>query len=123
MAIIAVSAGLIGILTAIFFYAKKNDKPEMVSSALGNLYSLAYRKFYIDELYLFVTKKMVFNFISVPAAWIDKNIVDGMMNLIAVVMENLSDTVKPIQSGKISGYVMWFFVGAIVLSMMIVYVL
>jgi len=120
-AVIAVSAGLIGIFTAIFFYARKNNKPEMISVAFGNVYRSAYRKFYVDELYLFVTKKVIFNFISAPAAWIDKNVVDGAMNLIAAVTENFSDSIKTVQSGKISNYVMWFFAAAILLSMMIVY--
>ena len=80
-------------------------------------------KFYIDEIYLFFTKKVIFNLISVPMAWIDKNIVDGMMNLISTTTENFSEGLKPVQSGKISSYAMWFFVGAILLSVMIVYVL
>lgn len=122
-AAVAVAAGVIGILSAFFLYFKRNEKPEIISSVFGSLYRAAYKKFYVDELYLFVTKGMIFRFISVPAAWIDRNVVDGMMNLIATTTENLSDTVKSVQSGKISGYVMWFFVGAIVLSMMVVYAL
>ena len=49
-------------------------------NALGGLYKAAYRKFYIDEIYLFITQKIIFNLIGRPAAWIDRNIVDGMMN-------------------------------------------
>ncbi|MBI3502521.1 MAG: NADH-quinone oxidoreductase subunit L [Bacteroidetes bacterium] len=120
-AMIAVTAGLIGIFTAIILYAKQNDKSEKISMSLGNIYRSAYKKFYVDELYLFLTKKIIFNLISTPAAWIDRNIVDGMMNLIGTVTENFSDGVKSVQSGKISSYVMWFFVGAILLSMLIVY--
>lgn len=120
-AVVAVFAGVTGIIVAIIFYVKKNSKADAFSSLLGNLYRSAYRKFYVDELYLFVTKKIIFNLISAPAAWIDRNVVDGMMNLIATATENFSDGVKSVQSGKISSYVMWFFVGAILLSMLIVY--
>lgn len=120
-AVIAVFAGVTGIIIAIIFYVKKNGKADALSSLLGNLYRSAYRKFYVDELYLFVTKKIIFNLISAPAAWIDRNVVDGMMNLIATATENFSDGVKSVQSGKISSYVMWFFVGAILLSMLIIY--
>ncbi len=120
-AIVAVSAGAIGIIIAIFLYGKKNDKPERISSVLGNIYSSAYRKFYVDEIYLFVTKKVIFKSLAAPAAWIDRNVVDGMMNLISTVTENFSDGVKTVQSGKVSNYVLWFFAGAVVLSLMIVY--
>jgi NADH-quinone oxidoreductase subunit L len=43
----------------------------------GWSYKTAYRKFYIDEIYLFITKKIIFNLVGRPAAWIDRNIVDG----------------------------------------------
>lgn len=120
-AIVAVSAGLVGILAAVLLYAKKNDNPEKISSTMGNIYSSAYKKFYVDELYLFVTQKVIFKSLASPAAWIDKNIVDGMMNLIGTVTENFSDGIKTVQSGKVSNYVLWFFAGAIMLSLMIVY--
>ncbi|MEK6616377.1 MAG: NADH-quinone oxidoreductase subunit L [Bacteroidota bacterium] len=120
-AIVAVTAGLIGIFTAIILYAKQNDKSEKISSVLGKIYRSTYRKFYIDEWYLFVTKKIIFNFVSAPAAWIDKNIVDGFMNLLSVVIENISDGIKEVQSGKIADYVMWFFAGAILLSALVIF--
>ncbi|MFI5163668.1 MAG: NADH-quinone oxidoreductase subunit L [Bacteroidia bacterium] len=121
--ILAVVAGLIGIFIAIIFYAKRNSKPEIVSQSLGNLYRSVYSKFYIDEIYLFVTKKIIFNLISAPAAWIDKNVVDGMMNLISTATENTSEGIKSIQSGKIADYVLWFFIGTIGLAVIIVFVL
>ncbi|MBI4932147.1 MAG: NADH-quinone oxidoreductase subunit L [Bacteroidetes bacterium] len=120
-AIIAVTAGLIGIFTAIILYAKQNDKSEKISSALGSIYHSIYRKFYVDELYLFVTKKIIFKFVAAPAAWIDKNIVDGFMNLLSVTTENISDGIKEVQSGKIADYVMWFFAGAILLSALVIF--
>jgi NADH-quinone oxidoreductase subunit L len=119
--ILAVSAGLIGILIATIFYAKQNSLPDKISASLGNLYRSAYRKFYIDEIYLFVTKKIIFNLISAPAAWIDKNIVDGLMNLISTTAENTSEGIKTFQSGKIADYVMWFFVGTLLLTGIIIF--
>ena len=35
------------------------------------------------KLYLFVTKKIIFRYISAPVAWFDRHIVDGTMNAIA----------------------------------------
>ncbi len=123
LAIAAVSAGAIGIIIATILYLKPSTMPDKIAATLGSIYQSAHRKFYVDELYLFITQKVVFNLISAPAAWFDRNVVDGMMNLIADVTENFSDEVKTFQSGKISGYVMWFFAGAILLSILIVYVL
>ena len=73
----------------------KNEKQRRKNSrTLGGLYKAAYKKFYIDEIYLFVTKKIIFNFIGRPAAWIDKNIVDGFMNGIADITATISSIVK-----------------------------
>lgn len=120
--ILAVGAGVLGIVIAIILYAKQNDKPERISASLGNIYRSAYSKFYVDEIYLFVTKKIIFNLISAPAAWIDRNIVDGLMNLISVTTENVSDGIKEVQSGKIADYVFWFFIGAMGLAAVIIFI-
>ena len=49
-----VLVGLIGIATAYTLYGKKNELPAKISAATGLIYQSAYRKFYIDEIYLFV---------------------------------------------------------------------
>ncbi len=120
-AAIAVFAGVVGIVLAIFLYGKQNDKPQRISEFMGRLYQSAYRKFYIDELYLFFTKKIIFNFIATPAAWIDKNIVDGMMNLISNVTENTSEGIRSFQSGKVADYVLWSFIGTLLMLLFVIF--
>ena len=75
-----VAIGLAGIFTAGWVYRKQNNKADKIASSLSGLYRSAYHKFYIDELYLFITKKILFNLIGRPAAWFDKNVVDGLVN-------------------------------------------
>ena len=82
LAAIAVGVGLVGIILAYVFYKKPTNLPDKVSNAFGSLYKWTYNKFYIDELYLFVTKDIIFKRISAPFAWFDRHIVDGTMNLI-----------------------------------------
>ena len=121
LAIIAVAAGLLGITIATAFYMKPSEMPAKISASIGSIYNSIHQKFFIDEIYLFVTKKIIFNLVSAPAAWFDKNIVDGMMNFISVVTENTSDGIKSFQSGKIADYVLWFFAGVILISLLIVF--
>src|SRR6266496_3125180 len=78
--ILPVVLGLTGIITAMWLYKKQNDKSNKIAAALSGLYKTAYHKFYIDEIYLFITKKVLFNLVGRPAAWFDKNIVDGLIN-------------------------------------------
>ncbi|MFT3908863.1 MAG: NADH-quinone oxidoreductase subunit L [Ferruginibacter sp.] len=117
-----VALGLIGIFTAMAFYKKQNDKPDKIASSLSGLYKASYHKFYIDELYLFITKKILFNLIGRPIAWIDKNIVDGLMNAIGNITRWMSELIKGFQSGKVQQYAMFFLVGAMVLVVLFIYI-
>jgi len=113
--------GLTGIAIAMWMYKKESNKPQQVSTALGGLYTAAYHKFYMDELYLFITKKVVFNLIGRPAAWVDRNIVDGLMNGIAATTGKISSLIKSIQSGKVQNYALYFFGGIAALLIMFIY--
>lgn len=88
---------------------------------MGGIYKAAYHKFYIDEVYLFVTKKILFNLIGKPAAWFDKNVVDGLMNLLGRITARLSDLIKGIQSGKVQDYALYFFGGIAGLVLVFIY--
>lgn len=109
------------ILFAARLYRKENDLPEKISLSVGTFYRAAYKKFYIDEIYLFITKKIIFNLIGRPAAWIDKNIVDGLMNLIASTTAKISELIKKLQSGKVQNYALYFFAGIIGLAVVFIY--
>ena len=119
--IVPVTIAVIGILIAYGLYFKKSDRPQKLATALGGLYETAYRKFYIDELYLFITKKVIFNMVGRPAAWIDRNIVDGTMNGIAWTTGKLSVLIKGVQSGRVQSYTLYFFGGIIVLVIVFLY--
>ncbi|HYM94641.1 MAG TPA: NADH-quinone oxidoreductase subunit L [Chitinophagaceae bacterium] len=116
-----VAFALTGILLAMRMYKKESSRPQRMADALGGLYKTAYKKFYIDEIYLFVTKKIIFHLIGRPAAWIDKIIVDGTMNGIASVTGKISMLIKGIQSGKVQNYALYFFGGIIALAIVFLY--
>jgi NADH-quinone oxidoreductase subunit L len=113
--------GFAGILLALWMYKNESTRPGKLSAAFGGLYRTAYRKFYIDEIYLFITRKIIFNLIGRPAAWIDRNIVDGTMNGIAWTTGKISTMIKGIQSGKVQSYALYFFGGIIALAILFLY--
>jgi NADH-quinone oxidoreductase subunit L len=122
MAIAPVSLALLGIGLAAYLYAKQSDRPAKAAAAFRGFYTFAYHKFYIDEVYSFVTKKIIFNFIGRPAAWIDRNIVDGLMNLLATGTAWVSTEIKGFQSGKIQDYILYFFIGIAGLTVIFIYI-
>jgi NADH-quinone oxidoreductase subunit L len=121
LAAIATSVGLIGIILAFVFYKKENNLPERFAHAFGVFYKWTYHKFYFDELYLFITKKVLFGVVGFSAAWFDKYIVDGSMIGIGNVTVSISNKIKGLQSGKFQDYAMSFIGGGVVIAMVIFY--
>jgi NADH-quinone oxidoreductase subunit L len=119
---VPVAIGLLGIFTAMWFYRKQNSRSDKLAASLNGFYKTAYNKFYIDEIYLFITKKVLFNLIGRPAAWFDKNIVDGMINLTGNTTAAISEGIKKLQSGKVQQYAIYFLVSVIGLALLFIYV-
>jgi NADH-quinone oxidoreductase subunit L len=116
-----VALSVLAILLAANLYKKQNEKPNKVAAAFGSFYTAAHKRFYIDEIYLFITKKIIFPFIGQPIAWADKNIVDGFMILLAKTTAKISESIKGLQSGKVQNYALYFFGGVAALSILFIY--
>ena len=112
---------MVGIGLAWNLYKNASDKPEKLSQSLGSLYRGAYRKFYIDEIYLYITRNIIFKMIGKPAAQFDRNIVDGGVNGIGSGTRLISEKIKTLQNGRIQHYVLVFFVGVLILSILFVW--
>ena len=117
-----VTLSVIAILIAANFYKTQNAKSDKAVALFGGFYRAAYKKFYVDELYLFITKKIVFPLIGQPIAWADRNIVDGFMLLLANSTAKTSAAIKGFQSGKVQNYALYFFGGVIALSILFIYI-
>jgi len=113
---------VLAILLAARFYKNQNGRSDKMAAAFGGLYTAAYKKFYVDEVYIFITKKIVFPFIGQPIAWADRNIVDGFMLLLAKITANISESIKGLQSGKVQNYALYFFGGVAALSILFIYI-
>ncbi|MCW5907469.1 MAG: NADH-quinone oxidoreductase subunit L [Chitinophagales bacterium] len=123
MAIAPIVFGLIGIALAFVMYKRENNLPAKISGALRGLYQSALHKFYVDEVYLFVTKKIVFNLIGRPSAWIDKNAVNGLVDAGGMFAQDSSEEIRVWQSGKVQSYAIWFLAGVLGLVLAFVYIL
>ncbi len=121
VAIPSVLIGVAGIWLATVMYKKENLLPDKVAGQLKSLYKWTFHKFYMDELYLFITKKIIFRFISAPIAWFDRHIVDGTMNGIAGLIQFVAYAIKGLQSGKLQQYAFVFIAGSIGLVLIFIY--
>jgi NADH-quinone oxidoreductase subunit L len=112
---------LLGIGIAWLMYKKETSIPDRLATTFKYSYKWAYNKFYMDELYLFVTKKIIFRYISEPVAWFDRHIVDATMNAIASVTQGVSYRIRGFQSGQLQKYAFIFITGAVILAILFIY--
>lgn len=121
IAAMSVGVGVLGIAIAWIMYKKESNIADRVSSAFGFLYQWTFKKFYIDELYLFITREIIFKRIAQPFAWFDKKVVDGTMNLIGNTTVDVSKKIKGLQSGKVQDYAFAFVSGVVIIVMVFIY--
>jgi NADH-quinone oxidoreductase subunit L len=121
LAAVAVGVGAVGIILSWIFYKKENDLAQKFANFFGVLYKWASNKFYFDEIYLFVTKKIIFNSIAAPIAKFDKKIVDGTMEGIGNKTVLLAQKIKGLQSGRVQDYALFFVGGIVVITMVFIY--
>jgi NADH-quinone oxidoreductase subunit L len=123
IAIPSVLIGLVGIGVAMFMYKKPTAIPDKIANSIKGLYTASLNKFWFDEIYMFVTKKIIFAYISRPIAWFDRHIVDGTMNGIGWITTTSSDKIKGLQSGQVQQYAMVFVSGVLALVLLFIYLL
>lgn len=116
VAIPGVLVAAAGIFISALFYKKENSLPAKTTIALGRFYTAASRKFYFDEIYLFITKKIIFGIISTSVAWFDRHVVDGFMNFQATWSNGLSAKIKGFQSGKLQEYAWVYALSLVVIA-------
>ena len=115
-----VVVALIGIAIATWLYKNPNDKPARMATAMSGLYKWAYHRFYIDEVYQFITHKIIFNGICSPIAWFDRHVVDGTMNMFAWLTQTVSYKIRGLQSGQLQSYAWIFLMGALVIALLVI---
>jgi len=103
--VIASVAGISGITLAWWLYGQgRMEKAEEWRRRFGPAYLLVQNKFYIDEIYLFITRTIIFQGIGTPVKWFDRNIVDGAMNLCGTILHLGGRAVRLAQNGQLQLY-------------------
>ena len=116
----SIAVAILAIALATWMYAR--DK-QPVANALAHrfrgLWTAAYHRFYIDEVYQFITHRIIFACISRPIAWWDRHVVDGFFNFLAWSANATSDEIRGLQSGRVQQYALAFLLGALVLILIL----
>ena len=86
------------------------------------LYTAAYHRFYIDEVYLFITKKIIFRLIAQPTARVDKQIIGGTMDGFSSVTQWISHRIKGLQNGDIQYYTYVILIGSLFIAAIVMFI-
>lgn len=120
VALTSVCIAVVSILIATFMYMRKQQPvAEKLARTFKTLHTAAYHRFYMDEVWLFVTKKIIFRCISTPIAWWDRHVIDQFFNFIAWGTDATADEIRNMQNGSIQSYCIWFLSGVVILTLML----
>jgi NADH-quinone oxidoreductase subunit L len=110
------AVAVLGFLLAWLLYYRRPELPDRIAGAAGMVYRFVLNKYYVDELYQTVFVKPLIEG-STKLLWhgIDTETIDNAINGSAHGAQELSDTVRHMQSGNIRSYAGWVTLGAALL--------
>lgn len=113
-----VACASIGLATWIF---KGDSQPvaDRMYAAFPRLHKWAKHRFYMDEVYQFVTHKIIFRWISRPVQWIDETIINGLIDFTAWGANEGGESIRSWQSGDVRHYAAWFISGAVAITLIL----
>ena len=83
------------------------------------LHRAASKRFYMDEVYQYVTHRIIFRCVSTPIAWFDRHVIDGTFDFLAWSANEAGETIRPWQSGDVRRYAVWFLTGAVAIALVL----
>jgi NADH-quinone oxidoreductase subunit L len=112
---ISVLAALVGFGLAWLLYYHDPQLPHHIASSLGGFYQAVVHKYYIDELYatLFV-KPLIAGSALILWHGIDQDVIDATVDNGAHGANEVSDSIRHMQSGNLRSYAGWVAAGAAV---------
>ena len=111
---------ILSICVATYIY-KGESQPiaDRLYKTFPKLHRAAYKRFYQDEIWQYVTHRIIFRCVSTPIAWFDRHVVDGTFNFLAWGANEAGESIRPWQSGDVRQYAVWFLTGTVALTLIL----
>jgi NADH-quinone oxidoreductase subunit L len=110
----AVGVAVAGIALAWLTYQRRTINAASLASMFGPIRHAALAKFWIDDLFEGVLAAGILAF-SRLVGWVDRYIVDGVLNVVSVWTVTTGDEMRTIQTGRAQDYVYGLAVGLLLL--------
>ncbi len=108
-------------LATYMYIGERQPKADVLAEKFQKLHRWAYKRFYLDEVYQFVTHRIIFAHISKPIAKFDRRIVDGFFDFLAWGTNGLSTAIRGFQSGSVQKYAFVFLLGTLALLAIMIF--
>jgi NADH-quinone oxidoreductase subunit L len=110
----AVMVALVGIVLAYLVYQRRAISAESLARAFAPVRAAALRRFWIDDLFAFVYRRVMLALARL-VGWIDRYLVDGVLNMLSAWTLMAGNRLRYIQSGRAQDYVYGVALGVLLL--------
>lgn len=112
---ISIVAAVTGILYARYIYLKKPAVADKTASRFKGTYNILLNKYFLDEAYeTSVVNPIVKGSENILWKIADNRIIDGTINNLAKLVDNISGTIKKIQTGVAQSYALVMILGVLI---------
>jgi NADH-quinone oxidoreductase subunit L len=111
---LAIAVALAGILLAWLTYQRRIVDAQKLSDAFALIRDAALRRFWLDDLFAGIYRGVILGFSRI-IGWIDRYIVDGIVNVLSAWTLEFGDRLRGIQSGLPQDYVYAIAIGVLLL--------
>ncbi len=111
--LLASGMSLAGVLWAYLVYYQKAVSAGLLTRRFHALYVLVKNKYYVDEFYAFLVRRILF-VVSAAVAWFDRHVVDGAVNGVGWLCRWGGREFSRVQGGRLSAYLLLFVAGLVV---------
>jgi len=106
-----------GIFVAWLGYQARVFNPAAVAAAAGPLMTLLERRYFIDDLFLLLYRVFYLG-LGVVVGWIDRYVIDGLVNFVSWLTWKLAELARRIQTGRIQDALYTIAIGFLLLALL-----
>lgn len=117
---LSIIIGFIGIIAAYVVYMKKKELPDKLVGLFPNIYRILFNKYYVDEFYDMIIVRPIKAFSrGFINEFTDRGVIEGIVNGVPALINDISHRLSRIQSGILSHYSMIMAIGFIVVAVIV----
>lgn len=103
-------------LATYMYIGERQPKADALAEKFPNLHRWAYKRFYMDNVYQYITHRIIFAQVSTTIARFDRQIIDGFFNFLAWGTHRVAYYIRNLQNGSVQSYAAIFLMGVLGLA-------